>query len=136
MIKKLKENRGEFTINGALIMLLVVFLMVSFISVIGVANQGMRLHSMASELARYIELRGKIDDAVYTELGRLETVSSITADLQISADYISGTAKIQYGNTFRVTLSSSGHIGLGGIVSIPIPLHSTVSGRSEQYWLS
>ncbi|SBV91270.1 conserved exported hypothetical protein [uncultured Eubacteriales bacterium] len=136
MIKKLKENRGEFTINGALILLLIVFLMVLFISAIGVANRGMRLHSMASELARYVELRGKVDDAVYTELQRLETATGVTADLQISASYISGTSKIQYGNTFNVTLSSSGYIGLGGIVSIPIPLHSTVSGRSEQYWLS
>lgn len=117
-------------------MLLVVFLMVLTISTIGAANQGMRLHSMASELARYIELRGKIDDAVYTELQRLENASGITTDLQISANYISGTSKIQYGNTFNVTLSASGHIGLGGIVSISIPLHSTVSGRSEQYWLS
>jgi hypothetical protein len=136
MRAKITERRGEFTVNGALMMLLVVFLMVLTVSVIGVANQGARLHSAASELARYIELRGRIDGAVYTELQRLEAVSGLSAALELDADYIPGTTKIQFGNTFRVTLSCDGHIGLGGILSLSIPLRGTVSGRSERYWLS
>lgn len=134
MKKKLKELRGDFTINGALIILLVVAVLILTISTIGVANQGMRVHNIATELSRYIELRGRVDNAVYTELERLEQSSGISLTCNIDAQYIPGTQKIQFGDVFTVTLSCTGKIGLGGVVSISVPLRSVVSGRSEQYW--
>lgn len=134
MKKKLEELHGDFTINGALVIFLVVALLIVTISTIGVANQGMRVHNIAAELSRYIELRGRIDNAVYTELARLEQTTGIDVECSIDAQYIPGTAKVQFGDVFTVTLSCTGKIGLGGIVSIPVPLRSVVSGRSEQYW--
>jgi chromosome partitioning protein len=58
------------------------------------------------------------------------------ANPRIEADYISGTTKIAFGNPFTISLSCDGKIGMGGFLSISIPLNSAVSGRSERYWNS
>lgn len=136
MKDKLNESRGDFTINGALLILLVVALIVLFISGISVGSQKVRLDNMASELTRYIEVRGQADAAILTELERLQRVTGIAAEYRIEAEYISGTTKIAFGNPFTISLSCNGKIGMGGFLSITIPLNSAVSGRSERYWNS
>lgn len=134
MIHKLREQRGDFTVNGVLILLLVFLLLILGLSCIGVANRAMRVHSMAAELVRYIELRGQVDGSADAELARLEAASGIRVDCSIRADYIRGTSRIQLGDRFEVTLSYEASFGVGGVLSVPVQLQSTVSGRSEQYW--
>ena len=58
LMRKLKETRGDFTINGVFILLLVFLLLALAISVFGVINRSMKLHSMAAELVRYAKVRG------------------------------------------------------------------------------
>lgn len=134
LFQKLRQKDGEFTIKGSFMLLLVMALMVLFISVFGVVNNAMKLHSVAAELARYIEIRGRTDNQVYTELDRLAGVAGITIESRsIDATYFSGS-QIQFGTDFTVTLNTTGRFGLGGVLSVPVPLTSTVTGRSEQYW--
>jgi len=133
-LRRKDPGRGEFTLNGAFELLLVMALLVLAITVLGVVNQSMKLQSVATELVRYIELRGRVDAPVYTELDRLATAVGIEIDsYEIDATYTSGT-KIQFGAPFSVTLHSSGSFGIGGILSVPVPLSRTITGRSEQYW--
>lgn len=132
--KKLRQTRGEFTINGAFILLLVMALLVLFISVLGTVNDAMKLHSVTADLVRYIEIRGRVDAEVYTEMSRLANVAGVTIeDYSIDANYFSGN-KIQFGDSFSVTLETTGYFGIGGVLSVPVPFSSTVTGRSEQYW--
>lgn len=134
LFRKLRGREGEFTINGSLILILIMALLVLFLSVFGVANNAMKLHSVAAELARYIEIRGRTDRQVYTELDRLAGAAGVIIEsYSIDADAFSGS-QIQFGTDFTVTLNTTGRIGLGGVLSVPVPLTSTVTGRSERYW--
>ncbi len=129
-----QKSRGDFTLKGAFMLLLVMALLVLFITALGVANDAMKLHSVAAELVRYIEIRGQVDDRARAELTRLAAATGITVErCDINATYISGT-KLQFGASFDVTLATTSNFGIGGVLSVPVPLTSTVSGRSEQYW--
>lgn len=115
-------------------LLFVAALLILFISVLGTVNTSMKLHSVTAELVRYVELRGRVDAQVYTELDRLANVAGVTIEsCDIDATYFSGN-KIQFGAPFSVTLKTTGHLGLGGVLNAEVPLTATVSGRSEQYW--
>lgn len=132
--RKVRNNQGDFTINGAIMLLLAMFLLVLFITALGAVNTAMKLHSVTAELVRYIEIRGQIDGPVYTEMTRLADAAGISIESHdIEAAWFSGY-KIQFGTPFTVTLSTTAHFGVGGILDATVPLHSTVSGRSEQYW--
>lgn len=126
--------RGEFSLNGALILVLVFALLVLGLSVMGVANHASRVHNMATQLMRYIEVRGQVDAAVHGELARLEAVSGLDVDCAIEADYRPDGHTVQFGDVIEVTLTCEARFGIGGVVSVPVTLRSTVSGRSELYW--
>lgn len=131
----LKQRRGEFSLNSSFMLLLVAMLLLLSISVLGVANTSVQLRSMADELLRYTELRGKVDGAVWTELDRLETVMGMEVECRIEADFMPGSSqKVQYGGVIDIQLTCDRSFGLGGVVSIPIPVNAAVSGRSEVYW--
>lgn len=133
-LSKLGEERGDFTLNSAFMLLFAMILLVLFISVLGVVNNAMKLQSVTAELTRYIEIRGQVDSAVYTELNRLASVAGVAVENRtIEATYENGN-KIQYGSSFTVTLSTTGHFGVGGVLQASVPLSATVSGRSEVYW--
>ncbi|MEA4934340.1 MAG: DUF4320 family protein [Lawsonibacter sp.] len=133
-MNKLKETRGEFSLNGSLILLLVFACLALAISVLGVANRSMKLHTMASELMRYTEVRGQVDSAVYGELDRLKDVTGMDANCTITANYLSGTTKVQFGEPITVCLEYPVRFGIGGVLSVPMTLRATVAGRSELYW--
>lgn len=135
MLKQtLQDRKGEMTINGALTFLLIMILLILGISVFSVANKASKLHTMAAELTRYIEVRGCIDAGAAAEFARLETVLGIDATLTTEATYTAAGNKIQFGDSFTVTITYETGIGVGGIMQVPITLHSSVVGRSEQYW--
>lgn len=104
-----------------------------FLSALGTMNDGMKLHSVAADLARYIEIRGQVDTAVYTEMSRLANVAGVTID-HYTIDTYTGGNKIQFGASFTVTLEHTSRLGIGGMLSLPMHLKSSVSGRGERYW--
>lgn len=133
-MKKLCEQKGSFTIEGAIIMLVGAACIILAINVLGVANTAMKLQAMAGELVRYTEVRGRVDGPVYAELARLEAASGIDVDCTITADYISGTNKVQFGDNITISLTTQKTFGVGGVVRIPITLRTVANGRSELYW--
>lgn len=134
MIQKLRETKGDFSINGVFILLLVFAVLALAITLFGIFNRSMKLHAMSAELVRYIEVRGQVDPAVYTELARLEGVTGMDVDCNVTAEYMSGTAQVQFGGLVSVELKYDTYFGIGGLLSVPITLEATVTGRSEQYW--
>ena len=134
MIQKLREERGDFSINGVFILMLVFALLALAISLFAIFNRSMKLHTMSAELVRYIEVRGQVDSGVYAELARLKGVTGMDVDCEITADYMSGGARVQFGGLITVRLQYQTSFGLGGALSFPITLKATVTGRSEQYW--
>lgn len=132
--EKLRQSTGSFTIDGAFIFLFVMMLLVLFISVLGVINTSQKLHSVAAELTRYVELRGSVDSEVYIELDRLANIAGVTIESRNITGSFSSGSKLQLGAEFTVTLTTTDRFGIGGILSVPVPLETTVSGRSERYW--
>lgn len=131
---KLRETKGEFILNGALELLLTCLLVVLGISTLGIAMQANKLSTMAGDLTRYIEVRGQVDSSVDGELSRLETAGGIDVTLSVDTSYTAGGDRIQFGDPFTVKLSYTGRLGMGGVLSLPIPLSASVVGRSERYW--
>jgi len=133
-MSKLRENKGEFSIKGAVMLLIASILLVFFISVMGTVSCASKLHNISDQLARYISIRGVVDSSVTEEQERLIENSGLSCTVTISADYIGGTKKIQFGDSFTVSVENATKFGVGGIVSVPITLRSKADGRSEVYW--
>lgn len=133
-MKKLKENRGDFTLNGAFILILVMLLMVMGISVMGIGLQAMKLNTITHEVVRAIEIKGAVDGTAQSTLDTLKAQNKMDIQMTVNASYTAGGNRIQFGDSFSVTLTCQGKLSVGGVVNIPIPLHSTVTGRSEVYW--
>ncbi len=131
--EKLRQRRGDFTLNSAFMLLFVMILLVLSISTLGTINDAMKLHSVAADLTRYIEIRGQVDTQVYTEMARLANIAGVTID-HYTINTFGGGTKVQFGSSFTVTLETTAHLGVGGVLSVPVPLRSTVSGRGERYW--
>lgn len=136
MLQKLRDNKGEFLLESAFKILLAAAGIVFAISIFGTISQANRLAAMANDLTRSIELKGEVNMAtVNAELSRLSSAAGLDGvTVTVEATYTAGGRRIQMGDAFTVTLNYTGHIGIGGALSIPIPLRSTVTGRSEQYW--
>lgn len=134
LFEKLRQSTGTFTIDGAFILMFVMMVLVLFISVMGVMNTSQKLHSVAAELTRYVELRGRVDSEVYVELDRLANIAGVTVESKSITGSFSSGSKLQLGADFTVTLTTTSRFGIGGILSVPVPLTTTVSGRSERYW--
>ncbi|MET0018008.1 DUF4320 family protein [Oscillibacter sp.] len=135
MLQKLKERRGEMLLTGAFKLLLGCAAIALVISVGAVLFQSNKLAAMAGDVARHIEIVGQVDSSADQAFQRLKTTSNLdSASLSIDANYSAGGTRIQFGDPFTVTVSYTGKIGIGGFLSLPIPLHSSVVGRSEQYW--
>lgn len=135
ILTKLRCRRGNFTLNGAFILLLVIALIVLGISVLGAMMQGNRLDAAAAELTRYIEIRGQVDASVDGELARLCAASGLEdVEMQVTGSYLGTAQRIQFGEAFTVTLHYTAHFGIGGILDMPVTLTSHAAGRSERYW--
>lgn len=132
--RKIAEGKGQFTLNGAITFLFVMFLLALFISAFSVINTAFKLHSVAADLSRYVEIRGMVDSAVYTELDRLANVVGVTIESHSITGAFSGGSKLQFGTDFTIMLTTTDRLGVGGVLSLPVPLETHVTGRSERYW--
>lgn len=136
MVNKVREKTGEFSIKGAVMLLLVSILLVLSISVLGTINSKSKLDSVSNQLARYISIKGCIDADVYAEQARLVANSGLDCTVSVDASYISNTKRIQFGDSFSVIVEYPAKFGVGGIMSVPVTIRSKDEGRSEVYWKS
>lgn len=139
VVTKLRERRGDFAVEHAWGLLFAVAVLLSCISVLGVVSDGNDLDTIASDLTRQIEIAGQVNYSdVNTQLAELSAAAGLeNVTVSIDANYLdAGTRKIQFGDDFIVTLSYTAYLDFGGVISIPVPLNSSVVGRSERYWKS
>lgn len=135
MLQKLKEQRGEFLLTGAFRLLIGCAALALGISVFAVMFQANKLTVMANDVTRHIEVLGQVGPSVDQTFRRLKTAANLeTAALSIDANFSAGGNRIQFGEPFTVTVTYTGKIGIGGVLSLPVPLRSSTVGRSEQYW--
>ena len=111
---------------------LIVFFMLMVViatamEVAGVLAVKKGIEDMATETARYIELRGAVNDEVYSEFERLKGVTGVDAELSVTGDFSSGS-KLQLEAPFTVTVEATGHI-----FNLDVPLVAKATGRSEVY---
>ena len=136
MLDKLKDRRGEFLLEGAVKLLFLCAGVALVISVFSVAFQANKLHVIAKDVVRMTEIQGQYDAAAVTqEFQRLKTAENLeSAVMDLDAAYIAGSTRVQFGDPITVTVSYTGQIGIGGFLSLPVPLSASVTGRSERYW--
>ena len=136
MLDKLKDRRGEFLLEGAVKLLFLCAGIALVISVFSVAFQANKLHVIAKDIVRMTEIQGQYDAAIVVqEFQRLKTAGNLeSAVMDLDAAYIAGSTRVQFGDPITVTVSYTGQIGIGGFLSLPVPLSASVTGRSERYW--
>jgi len=134
MLKKIRERSGDFVLEGAWKLLLTCALIALFLSVLGLVFQSNKLAAVADDMARSIEISGQVDSSADAKLQELKSASGLAVAMNIDANFSAGGNRIQFGDPFTVTISYTGKLGIGGILSIPVPLSSSVVGRSEKYW--
>lgn len=136
MIDKLKDRHGEFLLEGAVKLLFLCAGIALVISVFSVAFQANKLHVIAKDIVRMTEIQGQYDAAIVAqEFQRLKTAGNLeSAVMDFDAAYIAGSTHVQFGDPITVTVSYTGQIGIGGFLSLPVPLSASVTGRSERYW--
>ena len=115
-------------------LLLAVALLVFFVSVAGVLMTWNKVNMMSTELTRHIEIKGQVDSSAYTLFEELKATTNLDATMEITATYLSGSNRIQFGNSFTVTITYEASFGLGGVVDVPVTLYNIATGRSERYW--
>lgn len=138
-VDKLREQKGDFAVEHAWGLLFAVAVALAVISVLGAVSDSNDLDTIASDLTRQIEIAGQVNysdvNAQLAELSAAAGLENVT--VSIDANYLdAGTRKIQFGDDFIVTLSYTAYLDFGGVISIPVPLNSSVVGRSERYWKS
>lgn len=133
-VKKLMDKNGDFTIEGAIKLILISMILVFALSALGLANQASTLNALANEAMRYIEIRGRVDSAVYAEMDRLEQASGMECTFSVDADYMRGSDKVQFGDAITLRVEHTSYFGVGGVVKLPITLAAQAEGRSERYW--
>lgn len=135
MLQKLKEQQGEFLLTGAIRLLIGCAALAFGISIFTVMFQANKLTVMANDVTRHIEILGQTGPTVDQTFAELKEASNLDgASVAVDASFSAGGNRIQFGDPFTVTVSYTGKIGIGGMLSLPVPLRSSVVGRSEQYW--
>ena len=139
--KYIHDNRAEANyISTVVYILVVVVTLTVMIDVLAVVMTKQKLDAAADQVARQIQLAGKVDDDTSALLeflsGDLGKADSLT--YSVDTDYITKegcTTVIQLGTPFYVTISAD--LQLGGfwqITGLPMTLTSTAAGVSERYW--
>lgn len=94
---------------------------------------------MTKTIVRSIEANGRIDSNIYDLQNELERELGINPNVTYSADYISGTNKIQIRKKFKVTVTDVVKIKLinptfSDPVTIDIPIKKELTGISQVFW--
>lgn len=135
MLKILKSKSGEGYVDVVVILIsamLVIALAAKVIPVFIVKHQ---LDTFATELCRTAEIAGCISSETAARAQELTEQTSLNPLIAWTADYISGTNRVQLNGNITVTLKQTVNIGLFGIFgSFPVELTSKATGKSEVYW--
>ncbi len=123
-IHKLRERRGVSTYMAALIgLVFLAMLLVFAIETYAIMMVKKNCEEVATEIARYIEIKGAYDNSAKTEYARLCDVLNLDAQLTVTR-----SGKIQLENEFTVIVATKVKL-----LTFEIPLQGRATGRSEVY---
>lgn len=130
--KRLLKNKDGSSVYIELTVLFLVCMMllslsISFLNVYAKHNL---VNTMAHELARYVEIKGQIDNSTYAEFNRLKTASGF-GNATVNFDR---SGKLSLEESFTVTVSVRERFGIGSVQVIPVTVKAVATGRSEVYW--
>lgn len=128
--RSLLSNKGEGYIDTCVVVLCSMLVIAFAVQVFPVYLEKQQLDSFATELAREVEITGRVG----TETNRRAAVLRETTGLDPEISW-SESGNIQLNEEVTVTLTLRRDIGLfGGFASFPVTLQSRASGLSERYW--
>lgn len=101
--------------------------------------RAINLDYMAKTIVRAIEANGRIDYNIYDLQAELEKELGVKPNVTYTADYISGTNKIQIRKKFKVKITDTVQIKLinpkfSNPVTVDIPITKELSGISQVFW--
>ena len=121
---KLQSRRGAANYISALVGFLILITLVAVaLESYGVLMTKKDCEEVATEIARYIEIKGAYDTPAQREFARLCQVTKLDAELTVTR-----SGRIQLEEEFTVTVSTTERL-----FHIVIPLQGRATGRSEVY---
>lgn len=124
LLAKLHCKRGASEYIAALVgILILVTLLALSIEVYGIYMTKKDCEEVATEIARYIEIKGAYDSRAKAEFARLCEVTKLDADISVNK-----SGKIQLEDEFTVIVSTTDYI-----FAMPVSLQGKATGRSEVY---
>lgn len=142
LFKKLLFNKkGSSYFDLMIKTLVVITLMATVISLLGIFTTYLNLNHMCRRVVRVVELEGQVADAANEVFYRLKEQTGLSPELTIeNVQYCDGqNQKIQLRNTFTVTMEYSHAFTIfkpsfAPPVQINIPMKVSITGMSEKYW--
>ncbi|MEG0273145.1 MAG: DUF4320 family protein [Hydrogenoanaerobacterium sp.] len=132
MIEKLREKRGSIMIGVSVTILVFTMVLMIIITFVPLYNHKQALDTAATEIARYIEIKGAVNREVFNYVEEIKNTINLNFDFSVDANY-TGSQNIQLEDKFTVTLTYDTKFGIGGIMSIPIRITGKGYGVSEKY---
>ena len=135
------NERAEVNYVSTVVYILVVVIVLALImDVLSVIMTKQKLDSAADQIARQIQLSGKVDEETSSLVEFISSALGKADNLTYSVDtsYITKegcSTAIQLGTPFYLTITAD--LQLGGfwqITGLPMTLKSTAAGVSERYW--
>ena len=135
------NERAEVNYVSTVVYILVVVIVLALImDVLSVIITKQKLDSAADQIARQIQLSGKVDEEtsslvefISSDLGKADNLTYSVDTSYITKEGCS--TAIQLGTPFYLTITAD--LQLGGfwrITGLPMSLKSTAAGVSERYW--
>jgi len=139
--KLLLNKKGSSYFDLIIKTLVVITLMATVMSFLGVFTTYLNLNHMCRRVVRVVELEGKIAEPVYDVFNRLKQQTGLAPEMIIEdVEYCDNqNQKIQLRDTFTVTMKYSHAFAIfkpsfAPPVEIHIPMKVSISGMSEKYW--
>ena len=132
ILRLLKDNRGSSAyIELAVLILVCMMILALSVSFLGIYSKYNLVNAMAHEIARYVEIKGVINNDTFSEFNRLKSAAGL-ATAAVSFDRPAG--RIQLEDPFTVTVTMTERFGIGGVQVIPVTVRAISTGRSEVFW--
>lgn len=124
LLAKLRCKRGGSEYIAVLVgILILVTLLALALETYGIYMTKKDCEEVATEIARYIEIKGAYDNRAKNEFARLCDVTKLDADISVTK-----IGKIQLEQEFTVIVSTTEHL-----FTLPVALQGRATGRSEVY---
>ena len=139
--KLLLCRRGNAYYELIIKTLVVITLMATVISFLGVFTTYLNLNHMCRRVVRVVELEGQVAEPAYDVFYRLKQQTGLSPEMTIEnvAYCDEQNQKIQLRDTFTITMEYSHAFTLfrpsfTDPIQIQIPMRVSITGMSEKYW--